>query len=145
MREAVVRTMSVPMAKDPQTGVRRAVATGMRAGGGGIPGRWVGPDSDGARLALFVGQSVTVVLPEDPGSGAVWEPMEIVPVGAVGVSMDESVAHRDGVELPDGVRGRHCFMVEAREPGEATVTTRLVAPDDTIGRTFRLTVVVRPR
>jgi len=51
---------------------------GMRAGGAGIPGRWVGPDSDGSRLTLFVGQSVTVVLPKDPGSGVAREPTETV-------------------------------------------------------------------
>jgi len=145
MRDAVVRTMNVPTSKDAASGIRRAVARGMRAGGPGFPEQWVGPDSDGAKLDLFVMQAVALVLPEPPESQAVWEPLEMAPMGVVAVSLDETIAHEEVVELSDGVHARHCFLLEGRALGEATVTTRLVAPDGSEKGSFSMTVVVKPR
>jgi predicted secreted protein len=96
-------------------------------------------DADGTTVDVAPGERLELRLPESAGTGYLWvlEPPD-PPLRVADEALRPSTAQA-------GAAGEHRFVVQAGEPGEATLRARQARPweSGTALRRFRLTVRVR--
>ncbi len=145
-RPAVLKTMMVRMSKDPEAGIRRAIAEGMPSDRAGIETHYVDMDSRGAVLHLKTMERMLILLPTEINTAEKWSTLEIGDSGVLSLTMNDTAFHAK-LDSPDGMPARRYFEIRADRPGKTLVSTELKGPGDQAEarRSFELKVIVEDR
>ncbi len=140
---AIVKTMMVPMTKDPYSGIRDAVSEGMKSDGAGYETNYVDQLSNGTTLKLNEKFRMLIVLPANQTTPYHWTELVIEDDSVVALDWDEYVTD-ENPEMMMGVGGHRVYEILAKSPGETKVYTKQthVGDDADVMEEFEMKVVV---
>lgn len=140
---AEIKTMMVPMRKDPVSGILDAVSDGMPKDGNGIETSYVDMLSNETTLKLQPKFRMLIILPANQTTPYHWTDLEAGDESVVSLTINE-YASDSNPEGMMGVGGHRVFEIKAIAPGKTVVKTQQVhvADEDDVMEEFVLEVIV---
>jgi len=139
---AEIKTMMVPMRKNPVGGILDAVAEGMSGDGNGIETEYVDMLSNESTLKLQTQQRMLIILPANQTTPYHWTDLE-VDESILTLTINEYVPDLNPEEMM-GVGGHRVFEIMGIAPGKTVVETKQahVADSQDVVEEFSLEVIV---
>ncbi|MCK5743563.1 MAG: protease inhibitor I42 family protein, partial [Caldisericia bacterium] len=140
---AEIKTMMVPMRKDPVSGILDAVSDGMPMDGGGHEMEYIDQMSNETTLKLQPKFRMLIILPANQTTPYHWTDLKAGDESVASLTINE-FASDSNPEGMMGVGGHRVFEIKGIAPGKTTVKTKQVhvADEDDVMEEFVLEVVV---
>jgi predicted secreted protein len=140
---AEIKTMMVPMRKNPVSGILDAVSDGMSMEGAGYETEYIDQMSNETTLKLQPKFRMLIILPANQTTPYHWTDLKVDNESVVSLTINE-YASDSNPEGMMGVGGHRVFEIKGIAPGKTIVKTQQVhvADEDDVMEEFVLEVVV---